>query len=63
MLNVKIGDDLLISSQTADRPNGQTDEQMVEAHSRVVVRQLGNSFENSHAEFQFSLLRARCHAR
>lgn len=36
MSAIKVGDDLLAGSQTADRPNGQTDEQLVEAHCTVV---------------------------
>lgn len=37
---IKIGDDLLTGSQTADRPNGEKDEQLIESHSSVC---LGNS--------------------
>ena len=40
MSAIKVGDDLLTGNNTADRPNGQTDEQLTEAHSRVC---LGNS--------------------
>lgn len=62
---IKVGDDLFAGSQTADRPNGQTDEQLVETHS-TVSRQFGSSLDHDHAEFQFSastssLVRAAMH--
>ena len=65
MCAIKVGDDLLAGSQTADRPNGQTDEQLVEVHG-TVVSATRHLLRHDHTEFQFSasklfLVRAAMH--
>ena len=40
MSGIEVGDDLLTGSETADRPNGETDSKLIEAHSSV---RLGSS--------------------
>lgn len=66
MSAIEVGDDLLAGSQTADRPSCQTDDQLVETHSRVC---LGNSATPPIRSCGVSilgiesLLRAHCHAR
>jgi hypothetical protein len=53
MSAIKVGDDLLTGSQTADRPNGQTDEQLVEAHC-TAVSATRQRLRHDHAGFQSS---------